>query len=321
MNKRKWLLFLFIALIPLISTAGNKPIADTTKPKHWTYKGQYNLMLNQVSFTNWATGGENAISARAMVDYHLKYKKGKFRFENTGHLAYGIAGYNKMRIQKTDDKMELSFSAGSKISKHWSFTGMFIFKSQFTNGYQYPNDSILISGFLSPAYITISLGMKYQIGKKFQLFLSPLAGKLTVVKNQALANQGAFGVPAAIRDSLGEIIIPGKHYFGQLGINFLVSFEKKIMKNTTYKTNLNVYNNYLDPRNDVRWKPYVNWSNRITFKINEYFATIFDFHMIYDPQVLFPVYQSVGGKLIETGKTTKIQYKELLGLSLIYKID
>lgn len=319
---RKILLIAMLALVPSVyAWAGGKESADTTKSKPWSYKGKYSLIMNQMAFSHWATGGKSSIAGRATVDYDLKYHKKKFTFEHQGHLAYGVAGYINKDIEKTDDKLDLSVSAGRKISKKWDFTGMTIFKTQFTNGYNYPDDTDLVSTFMSPAYLTISLGFNYKPNKNFQMFVSPLAGKMTVVMNQKLANQGAFGVKKAVYDSLGNVIKPGRNYLGLVGINILCTYKAKLMDNVHYKTNFNLYNNYLEPETDKRWEMDLDWENNFTFKINQYMATVFFFQFKYDPKILFPTYENVDGVNTLVSQHTALQFKESLGIGLTYKID
>jgi hypothetical protein len=319
---KKLLLLALLASFPWIyAQAGNNESPDSTNKKPWSYKGQYSLLMNQLAFSHWATGGESSIAGRATANYRVKYHKNKFTFEHQAHLAYGVAGYINKDIEKTDDKLDVSFSAGRKISKKWAFTGMTIFKSQFTNGYNYPNDSDLVSAFMSPAYVTVSAGLNYKPNKNFQMFLSPLAGKVTFVLNQNLANQGAYGVKKAVYDSLGNIITPGRNYLGLLGINILCTYKTKLMKNVNYKTNLNLYNNYLEPQTDIRWQMDVDWENNLTFKINEYMATVFFVQFKYDPKVLFPEYQIIDGLNTLTAEHTALQFKESLGIGLTYKIE
>ncbi len=319
--KKLLLIALLAAFSGIYARAGNNESKDTTISKPWSYKGHYSLIMNQMTFSHWATGGESSIAGRATIDYHLKYKKNKFSFNHEAHLAYGVAGYVKKNIQKTDDKLDILFSVGRKISKKWDFTGMTIFKSQFTNGYNYPDDSDLVSRFMAPGYLTISAGFNYRANKNFQMFLSPLSGKVTFVLDQRLANQGAYGVKKAAYDSLGNMLTPGKKYLGLLGINILCTYQTNLMKNVRYKTNFNLYNNYLEPESDNRWQMDVDWENNFTFKINEYMVTAFFFQFKYDPKVLFPVYKTVAGENTLVSQHTALQFKESLGIGLTYKID
>ncbi|HFB61490.1 MAG TPA: DUF3078 domain-containing protein, partial [Bacteroidetes bacterium] len=117
-----------MAALPADSLPEKK--ADTAKA--WKYTGRYAVMLNQIAFKNWASGGESSLSGRASVDYHLQYKKEKFSFDHTAHLAYGMVGYLHKRIQKTDDKIDLLFGVSSRFSKKWYFSSIVSFKTQFS---------------------------------------------------------------------------------------------------------------------------------------------------------------------------------------------
>jgi len=309
--KKLIVIILFVVASVVCARAENNASKDTTNSKPWSYKGQYSLIMNQMAFSHWATGGESSIAGRATVDYRLKYKKKKFTFEHQAHLAYGVAGYVKKNIQKTDDKLDVSFSAGRKISKKWDFTCMAVFKSQFTNGFNYPDDSDLVSKFMAPGYFTISAGFNYKANKNFQMFLSPLSGKVTFVLDQTLSNQGAYGVKKAVYDSLGNMLSPGGNYLGLLGINILC----------IYKTNLNLYNNYLEPESDKRWEMDVDWENNLTFKINQYLASVFFLQFKYDPNILFTDYRMIDGFNTLISEHTALQYKESFGIGLTYKID
>lgn len=313
--------FIFIFVFGTVVFANEKSKADTTKNKLWKYKGEYNVMLNQISFSNWATGGESAVTGQATIDYKLAYKKRKFTFTHSAHLAYGVSGYFDKRVEKTDDKLDLYFTVGHKISRKWDFSGMAIFKSQFTDGYNYPNDSVVASSFMAPGYVTVSLGLTFNPSKKFQMFISPLAGKMTFVLNQELANKGAYGVTKAVYDSLGNVVVPGKKYFGQLGLNFLCSYKTKVMSNIHYNTNLNLYNNYIEPQPDLRWQVDMDWDNRFTFKINNHFVTLLYLHFKYDPKILFPEYETIDGVNTVVAERTRLQFKETFGLGITYKID
>ena len=315
------LAFLFLSTglmagVPVNTIPNEK--ADTTKP--WTYNGQYAIMLNQIAFKNWAAGGESSLSGRVSVDYHLKYKKNKFSFEHTAHLAYGVVGYLHKRIQKTDDKLDLLFGVSSRFSKKWYFSNIISFKTQFSKGYKNPDFSHEISNFMAPGYLTISLGFRFQPKKDFELFMSPLAGKVIFVLDQSLANKGAYGVKKAVYDSLGNILVPGERLSGQLGINILSSFQTNIMKNILFKTRVSLYNNYLEDEPSKRWQIDMDWHNELTFKVNKYFSTVLLLQLKYDPNAMFPVYRNVDGTSTIISEKSRLQWNESLGLSVLYRI-
>ncbi len=292
--------------------------ADTTGP--WSYNGKYAVMLNQISFKNWASGGESSLSGRVSVDYHLRYKKEEFSFDHTAHIAYGMVGYLHKHIQKTDDKIDLLFALSRQFSKKWYFTSLATFKTQFSKGYKNPDFSHEISDFMAPAYLTVSIGFRYKAEKHFEIFMSPLAGKITFVLNQYLANRGAFGVKKAITDSLGNILVAGENMTGQLGVNILSSYEANIMKNVLFRTRINLYNNYLEEEPEKRWQIDMDWNNELSFKINKYFSTILLVQMKYDPDALFPVNDNPGNNSPVTLEKSKLQWKQSLGISFLYNI-
>ena len=293
--------------------------ADTAKP--WKYTGNYAIMLNQIAFKNWAAGGESSLSGRASVDYHLHYKKEKFSFDHTAHLAYGMVGYLHKKVQKTDDKIDMLLGLSSQFSKKWYFSGVISFKTQFSKGYKNPDFSHEISNFMAPGYLTVSIGFRYKAKKNFELYMSPLAGKVTFVLDQYLANQGAYGVKKAVTDSLGNILVPGERTAGQLGINIISSYQANLMKNILFKTRINLYNNYLEEDPSKRWQLDMDWYNELSFKINKYFSTMLLVQLKYDPKTLFPVYETVDGVQQVVDQEARLQWKESLGVSFLYSIQ
>ena len=136
-------------------------------------------------------------------------KREKSLWENFLDLGYGInLQGNENNWIKTDDKIDFTSKYGYTASKNWSYSALFNFKTQFSDGYNYPNDSIKISGLFAPAYILESIGMDFQSESGFSCYFSPATIKITVVGNQELANIGAFGVQKATLDNNGNIIVP-----------------------------------------------------------------------------------------------------------------
>ena len=151
--------------------------------------------------------------------------------------------------------------------------------------------------------------------------MSPLAGKVTFVLDQYLANQGAYGVKKAVTDSLGNILVPGERTAGQLGINILSSYQANLMKNILFKTRINLYNNYLEEEPSKRWQLDMDWNNELSFKINKYFSTVLLVQLKYDPKTLFPVYETVDGVQQVVDQEARLQWKQSLGVSFLYSIQ
>lgn len=314
-------LFLLALIISLNSSASdNKDTTATKVPdsvKHWKIKGNTSLQFNQLNLTNWSQGGESNLSGKAAAKVDLNYEKYKFSISNNVNLMFGMIGQEGMKLQKTDDKIDISTNFAYKAFKRWSYSTFVNLKTQFANGYKYPDGSTLISTFFAPAYLTLSLGMKYTSDKEFLCILSPASGKFTFVNNRELANKGAFGVrPAIIDDSSGVVLREGKNFKAEFGINVLFRLKKKIAEDITAESKLNLYNNYLDEVEENRWNIDVDWESNIQFAVNDYISTNLYLHMIYDHNVMIPQYKEIEGEEVKVGEGPRLQFKESFGIGL-----
>ena len=171
----KQLLILFIfswsgILFGQITDAETK-LKNATKTdtiRSWKKGALFNLGFSQVTLSNWAAGGNNSISGTGVANFHLTYKGGKCAWENNLILGYGILKQNQESIQKTDDNIELTSTYGRKATQNWFYSGLINFKSQFTDGFNYPNDSVKISTFLAPGYLLGAAGMNYKIKERIK---------------------------------------------------------------------------------------------------------------------------------------------------------
>ena len=115
------------------TTAGEEQlrtqIADSTEG--WKKGGIITINLTQTSLTNWAAGGQNALSANGLISVYANYKKGKNLWSNTLDVGYGILKQGKdADFIKTDDKIDFLSKYGRKAAKHWYYTALLNFKTQ-----------------------------------------------------------------------------------------------------------------------------------------------------------------------------------------------
>src|SRR5690606_29675983 len=153
----------------------------------WKTGGLFSLNASQVSLTNWNAGGQNSISGNALVSIFANLRKGKAEWENSLDLGYGLQRLGRKDNAawvKTDDKIDLVSKYGRKASKHWFYSALVNFSTQSTAGYNYPNDSIEISGFMAPGYLMSAIGMDYKPAKIFSAFIAPFTLKSTFVNSQ-----------------------------------------------------------------------------------------------------------------------------------------
>ncbi len=170
---KNYLLCAILIVNGYLSVAQN---ADTVTsiPKDWIKGGIISLNFAQSSFTNWAMGGQNALSVASLLNTFANYKKDKNTWDNSLVLAFGMLQSGHGALQKNEDKIDISSKYGRYAYDHWYYSALVNFKSQFANGYNYPNDSVVISHFLAPGYVLGAIGMDYKTtDNSFSCFISP----------------------------------------------------------------------------------------------------------------------------------------------------
>ena len=283
-----------------------------------SFHGNYGLNINQLALSNWAAGGENSWAGKAFANFSLVYHKKRFEQKFIGSFAFGISRFADKRLEKQDDKIDLTYSLSLNSKSRWNITTVATFNTQFADGYKYPNDSTVISTFFAPAYLTLSAGYTYKTkNERFQIFLSPMAGKVTFVFNQDLADAGNFGVKKGYYDQDGDWI-PGENIAAALGVNVIINYKQPIGKSITYLTLLNGFYNYTEKRDDDLLRLDFNWENTINFAISKHLTTILFVNLKYDHNTTFPVYETIEGVETVVDNVPKLQLKESLGIAFVH---
>lgn len=301
------------SLILLVYLISNPICAqENTTKSSWEIGGTSRLNFSQVSLTNWAAGGQNSISLNSLASFHAYKSKGNGRWENFLEIGYGIVKLDQQSWIKTDDRIDFTSKYGHKASQKWNYAALLNFKTQMTDGYNYPNDSLKISSFFSPAYFLESFGMEYIAISHFSAYISPVTLKATIVGNQDLANMGAFGVEAAERDLQGNIIRKGENIRTEFGGYLRLYYDNNIFQNIGLKTKLELFSNYLDNPQNVD----INWEVLLSLKVNKYISASLSTQLIYDHDIDIATDTNNDGIYETFGP--EIQFKEVLGLGLTY---
>jgi len=284
-------LLVLIWMLPLFSAAQTP--ADSTKV--WKTGGSVSVNFSQVSLSNWVAGGKSSASGTFLANLFGNYEKGKVSWENTLDLGYGLLKEEDSQVVKSDDKIDFSSKYGYQATGKLFYSALFNFRSQFTNGYKYPDREHPISRFLAPGYLTLALGFDYKPNEHFSLFFSPLTGKLTVVTDDTLSAAGAFGVD------------PGSKSRWELGAFVKTAVKYDVMKNVTLESKFDIFSNYLDqPQNmDVHWDVLIN------MKVNDYLSANLITNLIYDDDIKIASENGTVGP--------RVQFKELFGVGLNLK--
>lgn len=307
---RKLALLLFL-IVPFVAKAQEQ---DTT---YWRKGFAANAAFSQLSLTNWASGGQNSVALNSQLTLFADYEKDRTSWKNLIDLAYGFIQQKDDGYRKSDDKIQVSSEFGYLISRRPSlvkWTTLIDFKTQFDHGYNYPNDSVKISDFMAPGYLTVVTGIKYSPRPFFTVLYSPLSGKLTFVNDDILANAGAFGVEPAVRDANGAIIRDGKKLNSEFGTYLRVIFEKEIFKNGQLFSRAEFFTDYLMDFGIID----VNWESKLDMKINGWLSASLILHLIYDRDIRFEVTDSNG---VVTGTEDRVQFKQYLGIGFKYALS
>ncbi|MFM9005896.1 MAG: DUF3078 domain-containing protein, partial [Flavobacteriales bacterium] len=284
--------------------------------KGWKTGGLLGINISQASFTNWAAGGQNTIALGGIANLYAKYYNEHSAWENMLDLGYGLLKQGKdADFIKTDDKVDFTSKYGRKVSPHWNYAGLVNFKTQMTAGYNYPNDSVKISDLLAPAYVLAALGMDYKPNEKFTAFVAPITSKNTLVNNTALANAGAFGVEAAVYDSEGNILTPGKKSRSEIGGYVRVLYRQTFFKDKSVSvtSKLDLFSNYQNNPENID----VSWETIIGLKVNKFITTTITTHLVYDDDIDIAVDRNNDG--ITDGAGPRTQFKEVIGVGLNVK--
>ena len=186
---------ILIAIIILMSANVVSAQQDTTAHQDtvWRSGGIFAVNFSQVSLTHWAGGGQNAVSLNAIANYFAHYKRAKNSWDNDFNLGYGFTMQDNSPAIKNDDRIDLTTKYGREASGHWYYSSLLNFRSQFTNGYNYPNDSTVLSKFLAPGYILLALGMDFKPTNNFSMFVSPATARFIIVDDDSLSAHGRTG--------------------------------------------------------------------------------------------------------------------------------
>jgi len=296
------ILAIFISQFALAQSDSTVVKSDTA----WKKGTKLSLSFSQVSFSNWAAGGENSYGGNGFLNLYAKYKEGNRIWDNNLDLAYGLLKLDGQSIRKSDDKIDFLSKYGIGIAKNLYFSTNFNFNTQFSDGYRYPDDSTIVSKFLAPAYIQLGVGIDYKPTDYFSLSFLPLTGRLTLVTYQPLADAGAYGVDPAIIDTNGVILEEGKNSRFELGTAVIALFQKELIKNVELKSKFQLFSNYLEHPENID----VNWDSMLSLKVNKYISTFIGMTLIYDDDI------TITDKNGDSGPRTQLKQTFGVGLAM-----
>ena len=270
-----------ITTITIAQDAANTAAKDTS----WKTSGYFGLNFSQTSLSNWQGGGQDNIAGNSILNVQAIYKKDKAEWLSKLDAQYGLikTGDAKIFKKNLDQLFALSKFNLNAFNKYWFYVTQADYRTQFAPGYNYVGDSIsgqATSDFNSPGYIQLAVGLDFKPTKYFSATLAPMAGKITLVNRQYLADAGAFGVDKAVLDTAGRIVTNGKKSRFEFGGRVILKFKKDIFKNVNLDSYLDLFSNYANKPGNID----VVFNNLLTLKINKYFSANVISQLLYDDE-------------------------------------
>jgi hypothetical protein len=279
------------------------------KQKYWKYRTEANLAFSQTALFNWVKGGEKSLSSLLDVTGYADYnnKQMKLSSSNFARIKLGFLASGDNPIRKNTDIIETNSKLNHKAFGKFDFSAIMLFKTQLLSGYNYPNDSVPVSKFFNPAILTLGLGLDYKPNPNTSINFSPLSYKGTFMTDTLHIDQTKYGIPAN-RKSLNEP-----------GVSFLISNIWRPYKAVSVTNRLQLFTNYIHNPQNVD----VDWEMILTASLNWFTDLRINTHLIFDDDTKTPVMDENNKPVLNPDgsqkKTARIQFKEMVGLSLAFR--
>ncbi|MFN8294488.1 MAG: DUF3078 domain-containing protein [Chitinophagales bacterium] len=348
----------------ILDEKGNKILIS--KDSSWRFAGYIGLSGSQAAYYQWVPGNQFALSINFNAFAYANYKKGKWSWNNNLDAKYGIVALGRYKsvpdrkypFKKSDDLLQINSLAGYNVAKGLDISLLLNFKTQFGSGYTYKLDSAgkeysktMTSKFCAPAFMKIGPGITYKPVDYFTLFFSPVTADFTFVDR---SETRISNVPVEDRiqrvDETTFGLEKGQSVLVSAGAYLKANFQKDIVKNINYKTQIEVYYDYTYPntikedsgvslykeriidnaalRKEARQQVDVDWQNDVIFKVNKFISATLFWRIKYRWRELVPVDDNKDGFQdnvtkpdgTSVPKTRRgVQIAEVLGIGFSYK--
>lgn len=328
------LCLLFMGVTLAAVTYGQETPKKTSK---WERGISIGIHVGQGGSRNWAAGAEKfSLWTNGSINAYANKKSGKFYWDNTLSLAYGFVNTHSGGFRKTNDNIDATTKPGWSLTKKGGVALLVNFRSQFYDGYNYnylnQNLKRKISSFMAPGFLHVAPGFDWKPNANFSILVTPIAGKLTFVTNEAYSYSFQGGlIPAQYQtDGSGQYEKPLAVNYGvdptrevrfEAGAFASVNFAKEVVKNVFWKSKLDLFSGYsqrteffgpsfASQRKVDEFHPErvdVYWTNSIQMKVNKFLNVSYDFDLMYDDDI-----RMFG----PNGNVAATQFRSMLGVGV-----
>jgi hypothetical protein len=260
--------------------------ADTMKPKYgWDHNIVVGLTLTQVSYTDWATGGDNSLAFTGSIIGKSVKDEPYTNWANSYKFQYGEASLSKQGLRKTDDIIDLesifSYKVHTVVNPYVSAN----FKTQFARGYEYTDSTTTaISDFLDPGYAREAVGLTFAI-------THGVKSRVGAALRETFTSKYARWADDPATPEIEKTKIEG-------GIEWVTEAEIEVDSNILFKSKLETFGPF---KTFDKWKIYND--NILSAKVSKLISVIFNVTLAYDEFIV-----------------SRTQIKESLALGINYQL-
>jgi hypothetical protein len=258
---------------------------DTTKPVGWTHKMIAGVNLTQVSFKDWAQGGQNALAYTLWLNGSSVQDYEKTNWSNSYKFAFGQTRLSDQGLRKTDDEI---FFESLLIYKLWTAVNpyaSFTVRTQFARGYEYlPAGDVEVSRFFDPGYLTQSLGAAYKP-------IPEVVTRLGIAAREVITSTHNQYSDDPATDKIEKVKVNG-------GIESVTNLEWSFAENMQLKSSLELFAPFKTLDEII-----VRSDNSINAKVNKYVSVSFNVSLVNDVTV-----------------TRRTQIKQVLAIGISYSL-
>ena len=279
---------------PMTENTGTDTELVVLKPNFWKKSSKASLQFSQHGISdNWYQGGESTNALMGELKLTANYDdQQKVQFDNSLEIKIGFitAPSDTVHSYKTNaDLFRLNSKLGVRAIKNLYYTLAAEFKTQFFSNYK-TNTNDLISNFLSPAQLDVSLGLDYKLNKKkynLSVMGSPLSYTFVYINDDKIYDRTAFNVE------------PDETVAHMFGSKITANLDWALTKNISWTSKFDYFTTYK--------KVIANWENTLNFQVSRYLSTKIFFHTRFDD-----------GVTLSGDNKTYFQFKEMLTFGLSY---
>lgn len=294
------------------------------KKNYWDYRTESSLVFSQSALSNWVKGGENSLSTALDITGFADFNKPELKLSsnNFARLKLGFLASGGEEIRKNLDLLETNSKLNHKAFGKFDFSAIMLFKTQVAPGKIYTKVaekevSSLVSKFMNPAILTIGIGLDYKPDKETSINFSPLSYKGTFVPAGGQITADSL-IPGKIDQTRYGVPL-GKTSKHEPGASFMISKNSRPFKNLSMINRLQLFTNYINNPQNID----VDWEMIAVYNLNWFTDLRLNTHLIYDDDTRTTVMKGGAPVYLEDGKTEKktarVQFKELFGVSLVFR--